>query len=204
MLYFWLFRSRCLELLSSTKRTSIILINKDHNSSHIHRFRHITIIENYLQWIVSYIWASCLSSKFSGEEFLQSNRYDRKQPPCEESILNKNFWFDLQRIYGTETVIFDYDVKSCYDRIVPTSAAYVSQRLGLHPIKCSFIAFLLKSMRHHLVIGGKPTNNFFSYIHPYPLFGSGQGAGWSPFLWTSIDDIILQAMAQHHPGLSFS
>lgn len=58
-------------------------------------------------------------------------------------------------------------------------------------------------MKHHLIVDGERTEKFFSHNQRLHVYGSGQGAGWSPFLWTSVDDVILKTMMQHHPGMSF-
>ena len=58
-------------------------------------------------------------------------------------------------------------------------------------------------MKHHLIIDGERTENFFSYNQPLPVYVSGQGAGWFPFLWTAVDDVIFKTMKKHPPGMSF-
>ena len=106
-------------ILDLWQNTSIILLKKDAEHSFIHRFRHITIIESDLQWVITKIWAKSLSSKCMNEDSLQNNQYARKMSSTEESVLNKQIWLDLQRISGEEGVLFDYDATSCYDRILP-------------------------------------------------------------------------------------
>lgn len=160
-------------------------------------------IESDLQWVLTSVWAKALANKCHLESSLQSNQYARKSSSTVEIILNKNIWLDLQRISGTEGIIFDYDATSCYDRILLQFAAYASRRLGFHPTDCSFIPKLLNSLKHHIIIDGTTTTTFFSHLHPYPIYGTGQGTGWSPILWTAVDDIILNVMNQHQPGLAF-
>merc|ERR1712045_819075 len=104
---------------------------------------------------------------------------------------------------GEEAVTVDYDATSCYDRILPSFAAFASKRLGLHQGDCSFIPKLLESMERHLIIDGHCSEAFFSHLDPLPVYGTGQGTGWSPFIWTSVDDILLKAMTKKHPGMSF-
>lgn len=190
-------------ILERWTHTSLLLLRKDKNAAHLDRFRHITIIESDLQWVMTIIWAKSMSNKCHNEQSLQKNQYARKQSSTQESILNKRVWLDLQRLSGTEGMLFDYDATACYDRILPNFASYASRRLGLHPSDCVFIPKLLHSLKHHVVIDGLPTKSFFSHLQPHPTYGSGQGTGWSPFLWTAIDDIILTAMGKTHPGLSF-
>ena len=148
------------------------------------------------------IWAKALANKCHQESSLQSNQYARKSSSTEESVLSKRLCLDLQRISGIEGLLFDYDATSFYDCILPDFASYASRRLGIHPSDCSFIPNLLNNLKHHIVVEGKPTKNFFSHLHPYPTYVSGQGTVWTPFLWTAIDG-ILHAMTNNQPGLAF-
>ena len=97
----------------------------------------------------------------------------------------------------------EYDATSCYDRIIPNFSAYDSQRLGLHEGDCSFVTRLLHSLQNKLVIGGKITESFFSDYEPFSVYGSSQGECLPPFVWTSIDDIILKTMKRHNQGMNY-
>ena len=135
-----------------------------------------------------------MNGKCHEEKSLQENQFARKQTTAIESVMQKTMSIDLQRVSGQEAVLVDYDATSCYDRVLPSFAEFACRRLGLHPGDSSFLPKLLSSLRHHILIDGNRTEGFFPHQDPLPVYGTGQGAGWYPFLWTSVDDIILKTM----------
>ena len=73
------------------------------------------------------------------------------------------------------------------------------RRNGMPYFLSRFMCNVLRDMRYSI-----RTDKGVSEKHSSedrPLYGTGQGAGWSPPCWAANSDVISHAMAAHTPGL---
>ena len=101
---------------------------------------------------------------------------------AQNSVLNKRLSYDLQLVLREEDFQYDNDAMSCYDRIVDDVAVLACMRMGLRKKVGGFLKKVLNHFRHHIVIGGEPSTEFFKNEVNNRLHGTGQGTGWSPII----------------------
>ena len=76
---------------------------------------------------------------------------------------------------------------------------YIMRRLGV-PIHLSrFMCNVLNSMTYTIKTGTGLTTSYSAKDNR--LFGTGQGAGWSPPYWAANSDVISTVMEKHTPGM---
>ena len=134
-----------------------------------------------------------------GKNFHNNQYGGRKGRQPTSAILNKVLTLDIIRYYGEDMIIVDKDAKACYDRIIPYVTLFLLRRLGMPVLLGRFMCNVLNQMKYTIRTGT-------GYIEPYShqdsrLFGTGQGAGWSPPCWAANSDVISCVMEQYTPGM---
>ena len=146
------------------------------------------------------IWGRDFMQHNEIAETFHNNQYGgRKGRLPTSAILNKVLTLDVIRYYGDDMVIIDNDAKACYDRVIPYVTLYMLRRLGM-PIHLSqFMCTVLNSMDYSIKIGSGITTTYSATDNR--LYGTGQGAGWSPPCWAANSDVISCVMEKHTPGM---
>jgi hypothetical protein len=72
---------------------------------------------------------------------------------CNTAVLNKLLFLDLSRQTLTPGVLFDYDAKAAFDRVLARLSEVMCQRVGLPRISGLFMFYLLQHMSFHLITG---------------------------------------------------
>ena len=80
---------------------------------------------------------------------------------------------------------------SCYYRIVDDIAVLECVRIGLSKEAGRFLKNVLVHFKHHIVLGGEPSKEFFCNEAKKRIHGTGQGTSWSPIIWSTVCDIII-------------
>ena len=96
-------------------------------------------------------------------------------------------------------VIIDNDAKACYDRVIPYLTMFMLRRLGMPLFLVRFLYNVLKEMKYTIRTNYDPTEPYSQ--QDARIFGTGQGAGWSPPCWAANSDIISRAMERYTPGM---
>ena len=76
-------------------------------------------------------------------------------------------------------------------------------RLGLSRQAARYMNTVLTSMKHKILVGGRPLEYEFTSSLRERLHGTGQGTGWSPVLRSAVNDVIITLMQEHQPGQVF-
>ena len=175
------------------------LLPKDKNTAYIHRFRNITLIEGDLQYLMKAMWSQSLMREVTPHLNNQQNALKGKV--VQSSILSHRIAMDIMFLNAESCMIIENDAVNCYDRILLGVAALAMKRAGVPARMIRFFLNLLQKARHHVMMGGTPSRDFYSHSSLTPIMGSGQGTGWSPPIWFLIADIILSALDENQPGL---
>ena len=190
-------------VLDRWKTVHQLLLKKDEDGAKIHRFRNITLVEIDLMFVMKKVWARDLGNKVHKEETLNRAQYARKQQVPQNSVLNKRVSYDLQLVMREESFQSDNDARNCYDRIVDDIAVLSCMRMGLSKEAGVFLKKVLTHFRHHIVLGGEPSTEFFENEITRRLHGTGQGTGWSPMISSAVCDVIITLVEKHYPGQLF-
>ena len=131
-------------------------------------------------------------------------KYARKSVTTIANLISRTITFSYHFFKGTELIHIDYDAKNCYDRVVPEVAVKASRRIGLHPVNVNFIIQVLNNFRHHLLIISKKSKKDYRNSPLFRILGIGQGMGWSPTLWSLVNDVTLTLMESKVLGELFT
>ena len=71
--------------------------------------------------------------------------------------MNKRISYDLQHVLREESFQADNDALSCYDRIIDDVAGISAMRLGLSRQAAKYMKEVLTTMKHKILVGGKPS-----------------------------------------------
>lgn len=93
-----------------------------------------------------------------------------------------------------ETVFVENDAVNCYDRIIPVMTETLTQRIVLEMRASKYQTRVLEKFKHHIRTYKGPSKKYFKYEEEYPIYGTGQGTGWSPTIWTALNDVIIRAI----------
>jgi len=79
----------------------------------------------------------------------------------------------------------------------------VSQSMGMHPNTIRSNNNTLQSARYHLKQGSSHLPQFYTSTDEYPIYGTGQGSGNSPFIWCMISSILFDCFQDHCFGATY-
>lgn len=131
---------------------------------------------------------------------LYDNQYGgRRGRQPQSAILNKILSLETIRHYGEDAALVDNDAKACYDRIIPYLTTYMLRRLGMPYFLSKFMCTVLKQMHYSIRLPLGQSTTYDSSDNT--LFGTGQGAGWSPPCWAANSDIVSCCMETYIPGI---
>ena len=190
-------------VLHRWRRVHQLLLLKDPPGCKIHRFRNITLVEGDLMFVMKRIWAKNLGRQIHTDGTLDEAQYARIKQVPQFSVLNKRISNELQHVLREESFQADNDALSCYDRIIDDVAGIAAMRLGLSRQAARYMKKVLTNMKHKILVGGRPSELEFTSSLQKRLHGTGQGTGWSPVLWSVVNDVIITLMREHQPGQVF-
>jgi len=188
-------------VLRRWKKVIGILLEKKAGHPTIHKFRTIHLIESDLNFIMRSVWGREVMSWAEKNNALNDNQYGgRKGVMAQSAALNKTLTCDVIRYYAEDASLIDNDAQACYDRIVPVFLSYALLRLGMPLYLVKFQCMWLRTAEYELKLPSQ-TSKPYKSTSKEPLYGTGQGTGWSPPSWTSISDLISRVMDKEAPGI---
>ena len=186
--------------LNRWKHSGTILLEKVPGFPKINKFRTIHLIESDLNFIMRRIWGREFMIHNECHDGFHDNQYGgRKGRQPQSAVLNKVLSLDIIRYYGEPSAMVDNDATACYDRILPYLTTYMLKRLGMPYFLSRFMCNVLREMQYSIRTDKGLSDRYSSKDRQ--LYGTGQGAGWSPPCWAANSDVISHAMATHTPGL---
>ena len=152
---------------------------------------------------MKYVWAKALADNIKRSGQLHKSQYARSGQIPQMSVLNKRLSYDLQLTLREESFQADNDAMNCYDRILDNVAVIASMRMGLSVKGGRFLKKQLCEFKHKILMNGRPSREQFCNQMKRRIHGTGQGTGWSPIIWTVVNDIIAEVMDHNQPGQVF-
>ena len=145
------------------------------------------------------IWSQAFTKVIS--PLLKDSQNARTGRVTQSSILGHRVALDTIFVHGEECIIIENDAVNCFDRIIPLIAAIAFIQMGLAIGMAKFYLFFLEKARHHVIVDGKPSEEYYAHSPTTPIMGSGQGTGWAGPSWFAVSDIIFTALNDNQPGL---
>ena len=191
-------------ILDRWKNSVTSLIEKIEGKPYIHKFRTIHVVESELQYFSKIIYAKRMMKLAERENIITDDQYGgRAQRQATSAVLNKVLYYAICRQIHMPCAFMDDDAKACYDRIIPNLAEIESRKWGV-PYKTTKITTgILKKQRFFVKTGFGISDAHYSFQDDDPIFGVGQGLGWSGPIWLNTADTISRLMKMKCAGMRF-
>jgi hypothetical protein len=125
---------------------------------------------------------------------ISDHQYGRAHATCMTPVLNKLLTLQLLIWKRTEGIIFDNDIKGCYNRIIRGVAIASLRRLGYSKESVKMLGMLWAEMEHHVCTGFGVSDKIYGLTTDILLYGMGQCSCASPILWALKNQLLLAAM----------
>ena len=99
--------------------------------------------------------------------------------------------FDIIQMNRRSAAFFYNDARACYDRIPPNFGMLVSRHNGLHRKVARLCGTTLESNQYQLQTGLGTTDTYYQHNKTSPVYGTGQGSAFSPFVWCLISSVLM-------------
>ena len=173
------------------KTVANTVLFKDPGCIRIHRTRIIHIYEADYNLILGLKWRTAL---YQSEAYNQLNNGQYGSRPNRNAIdpvMLEELQLELSRVTRkTRMLQTNYDASACYDRIIPNLAMIASRKFGVPLTVTQVNASMLEGAKYHVRtdLGMAPTG--YSHSTDHPIYGTGQGSGNYPAIWTFISSIM--------------
>ena len=191
-------------ILERWSQTVTTLLEKKENKPYIHKFRTIHIVEAELQFFTKVIFARRMMNHAEQHGQITDDQYGgRKRRQAASVVLNKAMYYDIGRQALIASAYMDDDAKACYDRIIPQVAEIEAQKWGLTHKASHLATRIIQSQKFFVRTSFGISSNFYRYNAQEPIFGVGQGLGWSGPMWLNTSDTISRIINQRCAGMKF-
>ena len=180
-----------------------VLLEKDKGRPNVERLRTIQLVEADLNMVLKIIFGRRLVHHAEDKNFLPPSQFgSRPGVSCISAVFLKTLTYDLIRQLRQDACVFNNDAKGCYDRIIPSIGMLACIRLGLPRAPAVALLKILHGMKYHIRTALGITEDHFSNMVDW-ILGTLQGSGASPCIWLAISAVLIAALEQRSPGISF-
>ena len=180
------------------------LLEKEHRAPKIHRLRPITIVEAELNAISKSYWSKKLAAHIEHNHTMTENQYGgRKLHQAQSAVLNKLLYYNYQFLMSEDAAWVDKDARNCFDRLLPQLTTLQSECHGADRSSTTFMLGSLRRQRIKLKTGYGVTPTYYSYTKTNPIFGTGQGMGWSLLACNTNLNVVNNCMEKHCKGMRY-
>ena len=172
------------------KQITNSMIYKETNNTHIHRLRVIHIYEADLNFLLGIKWKLALASADNVGAVNNGQHGGRPGKQATTLTLMEELRYDYAYSTRIPFAQMDNDASACYDRIIPSMASLVGKRFGIHNNVIFVHATTLQEAKYRLKTTGQISETFYQHCDDFPIYGTGQGSGNSPFIWCFISSVL--------------
>ena len=97
----------------------------------------------------------------------------------------------------------ELDARACYDRIIATCAMLINILHSMPTEACQMQKDMLENASFKVQTSLGEFTDRFQHSPDSPVFGNGQGSGFSPPVWVLINSLLLDEMDQSQFHLHF-
>ena len=179
-----------------------IAIPKDKNNTFVHRIRNIHIYEADYNFILKQKWGEAVASAEKHEQLHTSQYGSRKSRTSLDPVAIEIIQQEYTKMTHTPYVQVNYDAQACYDRIIPEIALKISKKYGIHENILKIVRKTLRNSKYYIKIGNVITKQSYGNSKDTKLFGTGQGSGCSPHIWTLLSSELFHLYSEEAQGSS--
>jgi endonuclease/exonuclease/phosphatase family metal-dependent hydrolase len=180
-----------------------VAIQKDQDNKYLHRIRNIHIFEADYNLILKLKWKQAVHESENREALHPSQYGSRKYKQSTDPVMLEIMQQEISRMARIPYIQVNYDAQACYDRIIPSIALYVSRKHGVHPNVLNIFQDVLENTRYIIKLGDVVTKKHYGKTNTQPFFGTGQGSGNSPHIWTLISTELFNLYEEKTQGAIF-
>ena len=191
------------EPITRWKRAINVAIPKQIGNLDISKFRNIHIYECDLNAMLSIKWKEALNNSEDTDQMISQQYGSRQGKSSLDPVQIEILLMDLTRVTRATFGQINYDAKACYDRILPNLAAMASKAHGIPTSIVNLHYKLLQDMVYEIQVEG--TTEIVQYKNECdsPVYGTGQGSGNSPTIWTFISNVLLKSLENQAIGAKY-
>ena len=180
------------------------LLEKDQGFPKIHRLRPITIVEAELNAISKSYWSKKLAAHIERTGTMTESQYGgRKNRQAQSAVLNKLLYYNYQFLMAEDAAWVDKDARNCFDRLLPALTTLQSECHGAHKSSSTFMLKSLAKQKIKLKTGFGVTLGAYSSTKTKPIFGTGQGMGWSLLACNTNLNVVDKCMNKFCAGMRY-
>lgn len=167
---------------------------KDNGTPRIKRIWQITLIKANLTMCLSELFGRWLMDNAEEHNLLHPYQFGScKGRMSISAVLLKRLSYDQIRQSRMDAIMFDNDAKACYDWMIPSQSAMISQRAGMPRKAANTFLQILLHMEYFVCTAYGVSSKGYSNIIKL-ILGVMQGAGHSGGLWALTSSIMLGKM----------
>lgn len=189
--------------LSRWKTVHSIVLFKDATNKYLHRIRNIHIYEADYNLLLKQKWGEAVAHAEENTLLHSCQFGSRKDRRSLDPIFTEIMMQEFSRLTTTSFLQVNYDAQACYDRIIPDIAFQISRKHGIHKKVIEMVRQVLHQTKYYIKIGNKITEQFYSNTPDIKLFGTGQGSGFSPHIWTLLSSELFQLYSEYSQGFCY-
>jgi hypothetical protein len=169
----------------------------------INKLRIIQLLRSDLNQVLRSAFARNIS-KLAQETpgIISEHQYGRSHQTFLTPVLNKLITVQLLIKNKTNGIVFDSDVKGCYNRIVSGIALAALRRIGYSKNSVRILGLLWAQLEHHVATWfGVSYTSYKSNLDKL-LYGIGQGSCSSSIVWALLNQLLLTALGEEFDCIS--
>ena len=165
----------------------------------LEKMKIIQVIETGINIYLWLVWGGYLvCNVINTNQFLSEKNGNKPGYQCSFTVLLKVTTFNLIYLPWATAAIFNNDVTTCYDRVMPFLSLLCCQRFGLPAKATDFIFHFLSTAKYH-VRTCYSTSEEFNTTNTKAILGVLQGSGSGPESWLSMCLVLIYTYMNKFP-----
>lgn len=181
------------------RRTTTTLVKKKPGVPRIHRLRPIHIIEPEIQFISHHFWSTLFMRKAERLNLITDSQFGgRRGRQSQHAVIKQVLIWDIARLQQLYMASHLADAHANFDRNMSHIVGKVLFSQGMEPKIVHFYQEYLRKQVFNLRTSYGISEDSYTNNEESPLFGNGQGIGWSSpnqIVISTIVDSVYSALA---------
>jgi hypothetical protein len=166
------------------------ILFKDKDNVRVHRTRVIHIYEADFNLCLGIKWRVALRQA-EDLKLLNDGQYgSRSYRNAIDPVFLEELQFEMSRATWKSLILTNYDAMACFDRIIPSIAAIVSQKYGVAKSVVKTNTHMLENATYRIRTDSGLTDKGYKHEPSNPMYGTGQGSANSPAIWCFISSAL--------------
>lgn len=157
----------------------------------------IQLIEANFNVYLHIMWSQKIMPHASKHNLIPSEKYAQPRSQCISVAIHKVLIFDLIRRSRYNATVFNNDVCTCYDSIIPVLAALALMSVGSNIQAVQFLLTFLEEAKYFATAKNNTSQRHFLHTAAKSIYGVLQGSGLASSLWLLLSLILLHTYTEN-------